>query len=97
MGHSLALNAVCAAVIDRSTAISVMKLAPTDFRNGHAGFTGGGEQAQLDGFMPSNNVLSMSNLYSSAFFTRVFLVKNDEEYKSTDTKEAFVECNGRLT
>ena len=66
MGHSLALNAI----IDRSTAISVMKLAPTDFRKGHAGFTGGGERAQLDGFMPSNNVLSMSNLYSSAFFTR---------------------------
>ena len=66
LGHSLALNAV----IDRSTAISVMKLAPTDFGKGHAGFTGGGERAQLDGFMPSNNVLSMSNLYSSAFFTR---------------------------
>jgi hypothetical protein len=42
---TVALNAV----IDRSTAISVMKLAPTDFGKGHAGFTGGGEQAQLDG------------------------------------------------
>ena len=49
------------------------------------------------GSMPSNNVLSMSNLYSSAFFTRFFQVKNDEEYKSADTKEAFVECNERLT
>ena len=26
-----------------------MKLAPTDFGKRHAGFTGGGEQAQLDG------------------------------------------------
>ena len=82
LGHSLALNAV----IDRNPRSAWWSSHPQTLGKDMPGSLEVGNGPSLMGSMPSNNVLSMSNLYSSAFFTRFLPSKERRRVKERGHK-----------